>query len=443
MILNHSILDVTGNAEVVFMNIANIHSQLTFSRKFLLTIGVLIILTASCLVGTVSASNIHKQRLQGTVKSANVGLPGYKVTLYASHVGPLPFWQELGTDMSDGSGNFEIHYRSSRWLSRWHQPVLFVLAEDGLVMLASAIGETPKTDGVVINEITTVATGVAFAQFVNERKVWGNKYGMSNAVHMAANMANPETGEVGEVLFMKPNGTETSTFPTFNSMANMVASCVVNDNNCDTLFDATTLLGKPRPSTVLQAVANMTKYPFNGINELFGLSFVEPVYSPALALGEEPTSWLLFLKFTGGFYKEQDRHNLMNGPGNIAIDKRGFAWINDNYVPRKPAVPACAGLRLMKFYPWGKRFPGSPYFGGGLSGVGFGITLDPRGNIWLGNFGFEATECMDGTIPPIPSKMIPAIHNTVSVFHPNGSPLSPTDGFAYGDISWPDRKSVV
>jgi hypothetical protein len=71
----------------------------------------------------------------------------------------------------------------------------------------------------------------------------------------------------------------------------------------------------------------------------------------------------------------------MDGPGNGAIDKSGFAWVNDNYVPQPTGHFACAGLHLMKFYPWGENFPGSPYFGGGLSGAGYGITLDPSGNV--------------------------------------------------------------
>jgi len=46
---------------------------------------------------------------------------------------------------------------------------------------------------------------------------------------MAANLANPFTGQVGDVLGNVPNGDETSTRKTFNSMANLVAACVGND----------------------------------------------------------------------------------------------------------------------------------------------------------------------------------------------------------------------
>src|SRR5687767_11790286 len=125
----------------------------------------------------------------------------------------------------------------------------------------------------------------------------------------------------------------------------------------------------------------------------------------------------------------------MNGPGNFAIDREGFLWVSDNYEPAPPFELACAGERLLKFYPWGESFPGSPYFGGGLSGAGFGITIAPNGLIWVGNFGFAGTGC------PLP----PA--NSVSVVRPDGEPLSRQAGLTAGPISWPqatvaDRKGT-
>ena len=121
----------------------------------------------------------------------------------------------------------------------------------------------------------------------------------------------------------------------------------------------------------------------------------------------------------------QDENNLMNGPGAFAIDRKGFLWVNDNYVPQPPDRLACAGKRLLKFYPWGESFPGSPYFGGGLSGAGFGISIAPNGLIWVGNFGFAGTGCR---LPPADS---------VSVFRRNGRPLSRDSGLTAGPISWP------
>lgn len=388
--------------------------------------------------------------LRGTVTGNGRPLRGYRVNLIAVLPGAVPLQHTIGSSHTNVAGKFEIRFRLP--FAPWYKPVYFVVAEDHPAMLAGVVGSGNRIlKEVAINERTTVAVGTAFAQFVHGRKINGNTYGMLNAVKMAANITNTATGQIGEVLARKPNGSDTATLATFNSLTNVVAACVSHAANCYTLFAATSG-GGAVPDNVLQAVANIAKfpaypdYPSNTHDPLFLLSLLSPIYQPALT--DRPTSWLLFIKFTGGFYSAQDRFNLINGPGNVAIDARGNAWINNNYVPRAPEETACAGLRLLKFYPWGARFPGSPYFGGGLSGAGFGITLDPRGHIWVGNFGFEAESCADGTVPPDPQNKIPATHNSVSLFTPSGLPLSPRSGFTRGNISWPqatvsDRKGNI
>jgi hypothetical protein len=413
-----------------------------------------VFLAVACLVGwAASADAVGQPRtLRGIVEGDGGAQAGYKVSLYDAFSGG-PFKRLLGSDTTDREGHFKIEYRLVP--GGQTKPVLYVLAEKGEAMLANAVGDLSKHDHVVVNELTTVAMGTAFAQFISGREISGNTYGMLNAVAMAANMANPKNGAIGKVLDNGPNGGDTSTRNTFYSMANIVAACVDDSSNCDDLFDFATPKGAPATKTVLQAVANMTKYPsgqtISNAKGLFDLSLVDQVYSPALS--SEPSSWLLFIKFTGVIgdgASAYNADNLFSGPGQIGFDERGFAWINDNYVPSDfdPSNPAdligaptmeqigCAGLRLLKLYPSGEPFPGTPYFGGGLSGAGFGITLDPRGRIWVGNFGFESPLC---TVPPFPpdSEKIPATHDSVSLFLPNGTPIFGPDGFTEGHIWWP------
>jgi hypothetical protein len=410
-----------------------------------------------CLIGwAVSADAAGLRRtLRGTVEGNGGAQAGYKVSLYTTFSAG-PFKKLIGRDTTDVGGHFKIRYRLLR--GGHTKPVLYVLAEKGQSMLAGAVGDLTKHDHVVVNELTTVAIRTAFAQFIDGRKISGNTYGVLNAVAMAANMANPKTGAIGEVLDNGPNGGHTSTRKTFYSMANIVAACVENRDNCDDLFDFATPKGGPTPKTVLQAVANMTRYPskrtISHATGLFELSLLDPVYGPALST--EPSSWLLFIKFTGAIGRDASDYNadnLMSGPGQIGFGERGFAWINDNYTPsdldpafpedfvQDPLIPeldqiGCAGLRLLKFYPSGEPLLNVPYFGGGLSGAGFGITLDPHGRIWVGNFGFESPLC---TVPPFPpdSDKIPATHDSVSLFLPNGTPISGPDGFTRGHMWWP------
>jgi len=391
-----------------------------------------------------SAAPKESATLRGAVQSDGAGLADYKVSLYIAHLERGSSWHRLGADTSDDTGHYSITYE----VPRGHDDgpsLLFVLAERGSVLLASAIGTGPTPPAfAVVNERTTVATGTAFAQFVKKSKIEGNPVGMFNALPMAANFANPFTGAGGGVLNSLPNGTDTSTLATFNSLSNVVASCVAQASNCRALFEVTTPPGGSRPPNVLQAIANIVKnpsypgYPSNAQDPVFLLSQLRPIYQPALA--QRPTSWLLFLKITGGFYSAQDFSNLLHGPGHSAIDALGFVWLNENYEPAPPTHFTCAGRRLIKFYPWGEPVPGTPYIGGGLEGAGWGITLDPNGNIWVGNFGFQDPPCE--TLP------IAAKSDSVSLFRPDGVPISGPGGFTQGNISWPmgtvsDRRGTI
>lgn len=369
--------------------------------------------------------------LQGTVQSGDYALPQYQVSLYGAFIDHGPSWVQLGSAMTDNSGHFRIDYSVPPGLWSDNQPVLFVEAKRGPAMLASAIGIGSGVPGdVVVNERTTVATANAYAQFVGGTKIQGNYYGMKNAVGMAENLADPVTGSVGVVLSSTPNGTETSTFATFNSLTNVVAGCVADSTICARLIAAAAPAGQPAPANVLQALSNIVKYPSypgypsDSDDPVFLLSLLHPIYQPVRE--HRPTNWLLFLKITGGFYSQQDSDNLMNGPGIFAITKDGSAWIDDNYIPQPPGHFACAGTRVLKFDPSGN---GSAFFGGGLSGAGWGVTLDPDDNLWVANFGFQDPPCQD-----LPEN---APHNSVSEFRPDGTPVSPAQGFTNGNISWP------
>ena len=366
--------------------------------------------------------------LRGSVQSGSTGLPEYQVFLVVKYAGTTEPLLILGTATTDASGDFEISYRLPDSYLKQQQPIFFVKAEKDSSMLVSAIGMAPVSGDVIVNERTTVATGFAFAQFIDEKSISGNEYGMINAVHMAGNLANPETGAVGEVLDSSPNGLDTSTLRTFNSLTNMVALCVNSLSGCYALFNATTPQGEPAPENVLEAVANIAKFSWLNTDVLFLLSLETQLYTPARLV--PPDAWALFLRFTGTDTSVQTSDDLMNGPGAFAIDEKGY----DNYIPKAADDIACAGLRLLKFYPWGENYPGSPYFGGGLEGTGFGVTLAPNGHVWVGNFGFEAPSCATPGNP----YGFPATNNSVSEFRSNGAPVSPdVTGYLDGDISWP------
>jgi secreted PhoX family phosphatase len=139
---------------------------------------------------------------------------------------------------------------------------------------------------------------------------------------------------------------------------------------------------------------------------------------------DRPNNWGLFLRFWG------DGESL-DGPGNIAFDADGNAWVANNYeYSRTRGKPVCGGNLVAVFRPDGSYASFSPIVGGGISGSGYGITFDPDGNLWLSNFGFAAAP------PGCPADQQPP-HNSLSKFAPDGTILSGPNGITQGKLSWP------
>jgi hypothetical protein len=81
---------------------------------------------------------------------------------------------------------------------------------------------------------------------------------------------------------------------------------------------------------------------------------------------------------------------LFGGPGNLAFDDRGYAWVTNNVIQGQ----TISSHAVMALKPNGKPADGrngtprSPLTGGGILGTGFGVTIDPFGSVWFGNFGW-------------------------------------------------------
>jgi hypothetical protein len=367
----------------------------------------------------------------GTI-SGTVPLRGMNVQLMAALPGDrLPV--RLGSTRSGAGGAFAVHYKGAHPANQ----VTYLLAtrpggaaEAGYPIygqsyrLAAALGEGAIPRTVKVNERTTVAMGFAMAQFVGAGgAVVGQNPGLRNAAAMSGDLVDLGGG-LSKVLREFPNGKSTSTLPTFNALANLLTICRAQDLGCVRLLSKARAPGGEPAQDTLSAVVNIARYPWHDVRGLYKLSLAAAhrrgTWAPALAQGEAPDAWTLALRFEG------DPPGL-DGPGNFAIDAEGNIWVANNYAyDRRPKVPACSSDKLFRFTPTGQTYPGSPYVGGGLSGVGFGITIDPSDHVWLGNFGFEGKGCE-----------IEANHYTASVFNLKGEALSPAGGYEVGGISWP------
>ncbi|HEX6545542.1 MAG TPA: hypothetical protein VF023_04485, partial [Bryobacteraceae bacterium] len=134
-------------------------------RNISILFGVLICVALPPTIGAGGRRNDNW--LRGKIESGDHGLKGYRVGIYGSFIGREPRWELLGSDFSDSFGNFQIKYSIPREPAN-DQPVLFVEAERGPVMLTAAIGTGSNVpENVVVNERTTVASVNAFAQFIH------------------------------------------------------------------------------------------------------------------------------------------------------------------------------------------------------------------------------------------------------------------------------------
>jgi hypothetical protein len=362
----------------------------------------------------------------GVVKSGTTPIAFSNVTLYEAGTHRRDAIV-LGKAQSDGNGYFTIFYKPPHK----SDAVLYLIADGAPepskdrrfrpppspIRLATVLGTTPVRRDIVINERTTVATAYAMAQFIEGHEIGGKRPGLQNAAATVRNLVNLNTGEAGLVLRTPPNGNLTSALPSFNSLANMLAACVQTQSNCTVLFDAATTPGGETPRNTLQAIVNIAHNSWRNVEELFDLSLLSPVYTPFLTLILKPDAWTLALRYNG----DGPLGQRIDGPGNIAFDKEGNAWVTNNYrFGLDPSESVCGSNRVLKLTPTGGSAPGAPYRGGGLYGAGYGITLDPDGDVWVGNFGFQGQDC------PLDFQRL---SQSVSKFSADGEALSPAEGF--------------
>jgi streptogramin lyase len=387
---------------------------------------------ALMVLGLACGQSARGAQQSGTVQSGNAPVALSTVTLYRAGISRNASPAVLGTARTDATGTFTIVFRPSPDPTA----ILYLVAVGGSVFsgngnnplaaikLANVIGSNSDLLPVVINERTTVATAYAMAQFIQGSSISGKSPGLQNAAATLRNLVNVTSGGVGSVLGNSPNGLETSTMRQFNSLANMLAACVntATPEACAALFSLATPPGGTAPNDTLQAAVNIAHYPSQNAAQLFDQAQILRLYQPGLL--SAPDAWTLAITYDGNGAE-------FDGLGNMAIDGDGNVWATNNYMYNAdPTQTVCGDTHVLKVTPTGLDAPGAPYSGGGLYGAGFGITLDPDGNLWAANFGFQGSGCN----PPPPAN---ANDNSVSEFDSNGNAISLVGGFTKGNILEP------
>jgi streptogramin lyase len=216
----------------------------------------------------------------------------------------------------------------------------------------------------VINELTTVASAYAFAQFLGTGAQLGatstNSSGITLAAGTLANIVNITTGSGAGSAFPS---TGTSPIAKLNTLANLLNACVVSSGSgssaCSSLFSKVTA-GTP-PTNTLDAALDLVKSPGTNVASLYSLSAASSAFTPVLAAA--PSDWTLFITYAGGG---------MNDPSAISIDSKGNVWVASYF--------ATASL----FTNTGKPVYGTGLTGNGLGNI-YGGTVDANDVMWIAN----------------------------------------------------------
>jgi hypothetical protein len=324
----------------------------------------------------------------------------------------------LGQATTDASGQFLI--ASPRNTS---SSIFYASADIGGGVEFVAILGPSLPPSVTINELTTVAASYSMAQFYKTGVISGDSFGLQIAAGMNDNIVASATGESSPVLLTSPNADETNSLRSTRSLANLLAACV-HDRPVTVRF--LTLTRPPRgpvPRNTAQALANLARNPGQNVPSIYSMTRLANSYDPALV--SMPDAWIVTIKVndSGGDAPE----NLIGGLGNIVFDSRGYAWVTNNVVQGTP--DSSRTMMVFKFN--GKPADGtngtpvSPVTGGGLLGGGYGITIDPQGSVWEGNFGWG--DC-DGCNPTRDG------NGSISQFTASGTPVSGPNGYQGGPL---------
>jgi streptogramin lyase len=272
---------------------------------------------------------------------------------------------------TDAGGNFTLNYTcpSSSDLiylvATGGNPGPAVTNNPALAMMAGlgSCGRLGPSATAFINEVTTVASVFALAQFMrlgaNVATSNTNALGLANAFAAIPSLVNVSTGApLGPAL---PVGA-TAPIATLNTLANILQTCTSEAGSCAALFATATASSETAPANTLDTALAIARSPALSPSALYGLIPASPPFQPALP--QPPNDWMLSISYTGSG---------LHGPSALAIDQSGNVWVANYYGA------------VTELSPQGKALsPAAGFTGGGLNEC-YGLTIDNGGNVWVTN----------------------------------------------------------
>jgi sugar lactone lactonase YvrE len=390
--------------------------------------------------------------LLGTVRAGSAPVVGSAVSLYAAGTSGYGSASTLlyspsssPSSTTDNNGKFTL---SGGYTCPQASSEVYLVASGGKVgtngnnpnlTLMTALGPCGalSSSPVVVNEVTTVASAWALANFevndpltgnssyLNLGTSSGNTTGLASAFAAVNNLVDITTGTA---LFVVPAGNAAVPYAEINTIADVLNTCtstgggVEGDGSaCGNLFShADPLTGGPilnptPPADTLQAAINIAQHP----DGQFGYAITAPAIFSLLGtsqpfqpvLNAQPNDFSISLNYTGGgglTASSSANFFALDGSGNVWITdtthNRAIEWNNEGtpvsiagftdsslLAPGPVAVDSaghvwtCDNDGLTELTTLGTEALGSPFVGGGITNGCEGMAFDGLGNLWVSN----------------------------------------------------------
>lgn len=248
----------------------------------------------------------------------------------------------------------------------------------------------PLPRAVTVNELTTVASAFAAAQFIKGEAISGNPLGMRIAAGNVPNLVDPATGQWGKVLLDPLNSTRTTTLANLNTLGSLITAfaTTTNEDWRARFLKAATVPGGATPKNVIEAMTGIARKPWAQPKELYALfdeAYPQPKdgarrkapFVPYLAY--VPDDFVLSLCFAGGG---------VYSAGRLMFDAESNLWSGQNWMAgSQSGVNQSIGGGVVKLSPNGTALspPITGFTGMGIDGVGWGTAVT-KDKVWLTSF---------------------------------------------------------
>ncbi len=251
-------------------------------------------------------------------------------------------------------------------------PGLAAGTNNGALLLMAglgACGDLTAATFTSINELTTVASVYALAQFMGPNGQIGSygtsTTGLSNAFATLANLADVTSGTARTVT---PQGNGLVPQAKLNTLANIISPCVnsagASSASCATLFSTVAPTTTGAPSNVLASALQIALNPGYHVSPLLLLA---PTFTPFQPTVSAANDWTVALSFASGG----------GAPAALAVDGSGSLWIA-NY------GTGGSTSSVSRLSPTGVPASNSPFAGTSINGAS-GVAVDSLGNAWIAN----------------------------------------------------------